>query len=171
MTHAAVASSLTVANSKDTRKSVIARIVKSSRSRTMAFAPLRSNGERGIKNGSEHNYNHRVRDALFYDCYGCLHYDGVEKMKIVIQKYMIEPYSSSMCWNIKKYREHKNRKTGEITEDWFDTGIYPSSLEMALVRVSEWLLMDKDIEASIESAIAEIQTTRRAIEKAIGDAK
>ena len=85
-------------------------------------------------------------------------------MIVEIGNYRIEPYQSSMCWTLKKWRTSNEK--GVETEKWCETGIYPTTFESALLRVREWLLMDKEDVCDIDAALEEFKKASKDIASA-----
>ena len=86
-------------------------------------------------------------------------------MIVEIGNYRIEPYQSSMCWTLKKWRTCTEK--GVETEKWCETGIYPTTYESALLRVREWLLMDKEDVCGIDAAIEALAKANKELVSAL----
>lgn len=56
-------------------------------------------------------------------------------------RYKIVPYQNHLCYNLFEWGVTTNRKTGEETWGWKDTGYYPSDLALACNVVRDRLIM------------------------------
>jgi len=69
--------------------------------------------------------------------------------------YEIRPYDNGLCWQIYKYRDHKDGTSG-----FEPTGNYPGSLDYALDLIAERIIKNATISTDLANSA---KATRRAL--------
>lgn len=75
-------------------------------------------------------------------------------MNIEYKNYQIRPYGNNLCWEIWKYKNVRNKKTGETRDDWVSLGWYPQSLDYALFLIYELELKLGDDTVDLKKAMS-----------------